>query len=174
MLGVGVGGTAAYGALLHVVNHSLTKAMLFLLAGNILGAYRTKTASQVTGGLRTLPASGVLWLAGFFAITGSPPFGLFLSELTILKGTIDARRFVLATVYLALLLTVFVGMAMVFLRMAHGTRLEGGREGAPVRERLSAILPPAALGLTVLVLGLYVPGALKNAIEQALRTVGLH
>ncbi len=168
MLGVGVGGIAAFGALLHVVNHSLTKAMLFLLAGNILGAYRTKTASQVTGVLRVLPVSGALWLAGFFAITGSPPFGLFVSELTILKGALDARRFIIAAAYLALLLTVFVGMAMVFLRMAHGTGSGALREDAPARERFSAIVPPAVLGLAVLVLGLYVPGALRTAIDQAI------
>ena len=36
--------------------------------------------------------TGVLWLAGFLAIAGSPPFGPFLSEFTILKGAIDAGR----------------------------------------------------------------------------------
>jgi hydrogenase-4 component F len=173
MLGVGVGGAAGFGALLHVVNHSLTKAMLFLLAGNILGAYRTKTASMVTGVLRTLPVSGVLWLAGFFAITGSPPFGLFVSELTILKGTLDAHRFVIAAAYLAILLTVFVGMAMVFLRMAHGTRSGASGDGRPAREPLSAILSPAVLGLAVLVLGIYVPNALSTAIDMAVSALRL-
>ncbi len=124
--------------------------------------------SQVTGVLRVLPVSGALWLAGFFAITGSPPFGLFVSELTILKGTLDARRFIIAAAYLALLLTVFVGMAMVFLRMAHGTGSVASREDTPARERFSAIVPPAVLGLAVLVLGLYVPGALRTAIDQAI------
>jgi hydrogenase-4 component F len=173
MLGVGLGGIAGLGALLHVVNHSLTKAMLFLLAGNILGAYRTKTAGQVTGILRILPASGVLWLAGFFAITGSPPFGPFVSELTILRGAIDGRHFVVAGVYLVLLMTVFVGMAMVFLRMAHGSRPGTVDGGSPPRERLSAILPPALLGLAVLVLGLYVPEGLQKMIAQAIHTLRL-
>jgi len=174
MLGVGWGGIAGFGALLHVVNHSLAKAMLFLLSGNILGAYRTKSAGQVTGILRLLPASGVLWLAGFFAITGSPPFGLFVSELTILKGALDGRHFVLAGVYLALLLTVFVGMAMVFLRMAHGTRPGALGDGAPAREWLSSVIPPAVLGLAALFLGLYVPKGLTGAIDEALHTLRLY
>jgi len=118
--------------------------------------------------------SGALWLAGFFAITGSPPFGLFVSELTILKGALDAHHFVLAAVYLALLLTVFVGMAMVFLRMAHGTRSGASGDGAPARERFSAIVPPAVLGLATLALGLYVPGTLKTAIDQAIRGLRLY
>ena len=48
-LGVGLGGAGAFGAMLHAVNHSLTKAMLFLVAGNILAAYRTKSIAEVRG-----------------------------------------------------------------------------------------------------------------------------
>src|SRR5439155_6113772 len=66
-LGVGLGGVGVFGAMLHAVNHSLTKAMLFLVAGNILAAYRTKSTADVRGVLRALPLSGVLWVAGLFA-----------------------------------------------------------------------------------------------------------
>jgi len=64
--------------MLHTVNHSLTKAMLFLAAGNILAIYRSKstTASAACCGRCRLP--GVLWLAGFLAIAGSPPSVRFL------------------------------------------------------------------------------------------------
>ena len=119
-LGIGIGGVATFGAMLHTVNHSLTKAMLFLAAGNILALYRTKSTTRVRGVLRTLPITGVLWLAGFLAIVGSPPFGPFLSELTILKGVLDAGRPVVAVAYLLALAIVFVGMATIFLRMAYG------------------------------------------------------
>ena len=119
-LGIGIGGVATFGAMLHAVNHSLTKAMLFLAAGNILALYRTKSTTRVRGVLRTLPVTGVLWLAGFLAIVGSPPFGPFLSELTILKGVLDAGRPLVAVAYLSALAIVFVGMATIFLRMAYG------------------------------------------------------
>ena len=119
-LGIGIGGAATFGAMLHTVNHSLTKAMLFLAAGNILALYRTKSTTRVRGVLRTLPITGVLWLAGFLAIVGSPPFGPFLSELTILKGVLDAGRPLVAVAYLSALAVVFVGMATIFLRMAYG------------------------------------------------------
>ncbi len=80
-LGVGIGGAAGFGAMLHAVNHSVTKAMLFFVAGNILAAYKTQEYRRTCAGvLRVLPISGVLWLAGFLAITGSPPFGTFLSD----------------------------------------------------------------------------------------------
>ena len=58
-------GAGIFGGMLHAVNHSFTKAALFLVAGNILAEYRSKSTSDVRGVLRLLPASGVLWIAGF-------------------------------------------------------------------------------------------------------------
>ena len=166
-LGIGLGGAATFGAMLHAVNHSLTKAALFLVAGNILAAYKTKSTADVRGVARLLPVSGVLWVAGFFAITGSPPFGPFLSEFTILKAALDQGRGAVAVAYLALLALVFIGMATVVLRMAQG---ESGR--ATQREPWLAVFPPAALAAAVLVLGVYVPPALGRALQEAAQAVG--
>jgi hydrogenase-4 component F len=167
-LGTGIGGAAAFGALLHTVNHSLTKAMLFLAAGNILAVYGTKSTSRVSGLLRMLPVTGVLWLAGFLAIVGSPPFGPFLSELTILKGVFDAGRPGVAIAYLVALAVVFVGMASIFMRMAYGPP----PDAAPRREPPWSIAPLAALGLAVLVLGIYVPPRLTDLLHQAAKSLG--
>jgi hydrogenase-4 component F len=171
-LGVGVGGLAGFGAMLHTVNHSLTKAMLFFTAGNILAVYRTKSTDQTRGVLRLLPVSGALWIAGFLAITGSPPFGTFLSEFTILKGAIDDHHPGIAAAYLAALALAFIGMAGVIINMAYGTAVPGGAPNLdrspipPRRERLWSILPPLALGLVVLMLGLYVPPALSDLLHR--------
>jgi hydrogenase-4 component F len=174
---MGVGGAAAFGAMLHAVNHSLTKAMLFLAAGNILALYRTKSTSHARGLLSTLPVTGVLWLAGFLAICGSPPFGPFISELTILKGILDAGRPAAAVVYLLALAIVFVGMATIILRMAYGPppgSLAGSTNaaGTPRREPFWSIAPPLALGLAVLILGVYVPPQLADLMQRAATALG--
>jgi hydrogenase-4 component F len=170
-LGVGLGGTAAFGALLHAVNHSFAKAMLFLLAGNILATYRTKAAAEVRGVLGRIPITGVLWLAGLLAITGSPPFGTFVSELLILRGAVEQGRFWIAGLYLALLTVIFVGMAATMTRMAQGS--DPGRAGGAVpRESALAIGPPLALGLVVLALGLYLPPSLDAVLHRAAQALG--
>src|SRR5258708_19778873 len=92
-VGVGLGGRGLFGAMLDVINHSLTKVMLFMVAGNLLAVYQTKTSKNVAGALQVMPVSGLLWVLGFLAITGSPPFGPFLSEFTILKAPLDQSRF---------------------------------------------------------------------------------
>jgi hydrogenase-4 component F len=167
-LGVGLGGAATFGAMLHAVNHSLTKAMLFLVAGNILAVYQSKATSEVRGVLRVLPVSGMLWVAGLFAVTGSPPFGPFLSEFTILKAALDQGRPVVAIAYLVFLAMIFVGMMTIVLRMAQG----GSQREARVPEAVLATIPPAALGVLVLLLGLYIPAALQRVIEEAARALG--
>ena len=84
VLGLGLGGVGAYGSMLHLVNNALVKGLLFLAVGNAALA----AASPRGGVLRAVPASGALLLIGLFAVTGSPPFGMFLSEFTILRAAL--------------------------------------------------------------------------------------
>lgn len=180
-LAVGLGGVANFGAMLHAVNHSLTKGMLFLVAGNILAAYKTKSTEDIRGVLKILPFSGVLWVAGFLAITGSPPFGPFLSELIILKSALDQGRIVVASLYLVFLSIIFIGMATIVLRMAQGAPSGKPAEMfsipmeekilAPFPESPLAVAPPMALGAALLMLGLYIPPVLRNVLEQAARAI---
>jgi hydrogenase-4 component F len=170
-LGVGLGGAGVFGAMLHAVNHSLTKAALFLVAGNILTAYGTKSVNEVRGVCRVLPLSGVLWVAGFLAITGSPPFGPFLSEFTILKAALDEGSSLVAIAYLALLALIFIGMAAIVLPMAQGAPTAGMSQEAR-RELLWATAPPSLLCLLVLVLGIYIPPGLSAAMHEVAISLG--
>jgi hydrogenase-4 component F len=168
-LGVGLGGVGVFGALLHAVNHSLTKALLFFVAGNILAVYRSKSPAEVRGVLQVAPLSGMLWLAGFLAITGTPPFGLFVSELTILKAALDGGRGGVGAAYLLLLAIVFVGMASAVLPMAQG---DAPATAAGRRERALAVVPPALLAALVLLLGLYLPSPLARLLATAASGLG--
>ena len=165
-LGVGLSGLAGYGALLHAVNHSATKAMLFLTAGNLLARVRTKSTADTRGVLRIAPVSGVLWLVGLLAITGSPPFGPFLSELTILRGAMEQGRGAVAALYLTFLALAFVGMATVMLRMAQGEPTPSAVASGE-REPWLAVLPPVTLAVLVTMLGVWVPRALDGVVRTA-------
>ncbi len=170
-LGVGLGGAGAFGAGLHAINHSLSKACLFLVAGNILAAYETKAVKDISGLRRLLPLSGILWLMGFLAITGSPPFGTFLSEFTILKAALDGQHPLVAVYYLAVLAIVFIGMANIVLPMTQGKPRESVARLCP-RDSLWATLPPAALCLGVLVAGMYLPPTLSEMLHEVAATMG--
>ena len=86
-LGFGFGGPLGIaGALYHMLNHSLNKSLMFFGAGSMMRSYGTKEHPGIRLVGRRFPVLGVLWLAGAVAITGAPPFGLFPSELTILRA----------------------------------------------------------------------------------------
>ncbi|MDL2316289.1 NADH dehydrogenase FAD-containing subunit [Desulfovibrio sp. OttesenSCG-928-A18] len=165
LIALGTGLEAARGGMLHMVNHSLAKAGLFLLAGNILTRYSTKSSHDVTGLNRVLPLTGPLWLAGIIAITGSPPFALFISEFSILKGLLHRGQQWLALAYLLLLGIIFVGMLTPCLRMCRGKAPPG--LVPQKRESLLLVAPSACLLLLVLVLGLIMPDFFSEALNRA-------
>jgi hydrogenase-4 component F len=164
--GVGMGGLATYGALLHLINNGLGKGALFLSAGNIHRAYGSKLTDHVSGAIRRVPISGAIFLAGFFAITGSPPFGTFISEFTILSATFAAGRFVQAGLFLLLLTIVFVGMGTTVVQVVQG---EPAPEifDRPYRERFWLVVPPLVFLGLVLLLGLYIPASLNDLVRDA-------
>lgn len=166
VLGLGIGGPALFGTLLHILTNGLTKGVLFMSAGNIHRAYESKNIEQVSGAMRRLPVSGALFLVGFLAITGSPPFGPFISEFSILTGAFGTGRFVTAGLFLFLLLVVFMGMGVTVLRVIQG-RMPAEAAKTPYRDGLLTVGPPILLMGLVLLLGLYIPPPLNTMIQNA-------
>jgi hydrogenase-4 component F len=165
--GAGIGGAGMHGSLMHVLAHGAAKGAMFLLAGNVLAAYLTKSVSGVRGAVRALPVSGPLWVAGVLALTGMPPFGAFVSELAILRAALAGENPWLAVIFLALLAMAFIGITTAALRMAQG------EPSIPARpEPASATWPPLALLLAALLLGLWHPAPLAEVLAASARITG--
>jgi hydrogenase-4 component F len=169
VLGLGLGGVGAYGSMLHLVNNGLSKGWVFLVTGNIVLATGSATAAGNRGLIRTLPVSAALLVLGLFAVTGSPPFGLFMSEFTILRAAIDAGHPWIAGVMLLALAIIFVGMAALVLGIALGEPPPGV---VPVRESPWLVVGPVVLAAAVLMLGVYVPGPLHDVLARAAVALG--
>jgi len=163
-IGVGIGGLATFGAMLHLVNNALTKGCLFLSAGNIQRAYDSKQLSRVHGAISTLPISGSLFLAGFLAITGSPPFGLFISEFTILRGIFGCGQIGIGLLILLLLAIVFIGMGATVLTATQG---EPVALESQFKDNFLLVVSPIVFLLLVLMLGVYLPEPLQAALREA-------
>jgi hydrogenase-4 component F len=138
-LAIGIGSGPVF--ILHAVNHSLVKCCLFLLAGNVLHLYGTKSLAQLGGLLRAAPGWGVLLIAATFAVAGSPPFGTFLSEWLLLTRTLAAGEVAAAVVVIAGLTITFVALAHHVSRMLFG----GGPEREDRRPSAAWSLTPAVL-----------------------------
>jgi hydrogenase-4 component F len=165
VVGIGVGGLAALGSLLHVISNALTKIILFLSAGNIHRSYGSKQVEAVSGAMNRLPVSGSFFLIGFLAITGSPPFGPFISEFTIVNGAIQAGHFFTAGLFLLFLILIFVGMGATVLPVVQG--IPSGKVDTGFRDSFLKTAPMFVSLALVLMMGIWIPKPLYKFIEQA-------
>jgi len=169
VLGLGLGGTGAYGAVLHALNNGLAKAMIFLAVGNVVLVTGTSASGEIRGLLRRVPASGILLVVGLFAVTGSPPFGMFISEFTIIGAAIGEHHPWIAAVLVGLLAIIFVGIAQTILEMVYAPSVQDVERS---EERGRLVVAPAALAIVVLLLGIYLPRPLTDALSSAAIVLG--
>jgi hydrogenase-4 component F len=176
-IALGFGGTLGiYGALLQVLSHAIGKSVLFLSSGHIVLAYRTRESSKVRGMLTTLPLAGAVVLLASLAVAGCPPFGVFLSELTIVRAGFTGSSVVgpvLASFLVLLLVVGFISLMATTVAMVSG---DGPPAGSlvPYPKRAGRLVAAAPLvgGLAALgLLGVWVPGGLNELIMHSVRAV---
>jgi hydrogenase-4 component F len=169
VLGLGFGGVGAYGTILHVVNNALAKGLLFLAVGNVVLGAGTPLVAELKGLRRALPVSAALLMVGLLAATGSPPFGSFVSEFTILRSAVAGGHVAMALVIASLILVIFVGMGRSILAVFHGEPAGPAHRGG---EDLWLLTGPVLLAAVVLMLGVYLPGPVGRALGDAAAALG--
>ena len=113
------------GGLLHVLNHSLFKSLLFFNAGSIYHAIHTRNIEQMGGLMKNMPHTAILFLIGSLAICGLPPFNGFISEYLIYLGmfkTLSVSNLFQSVIVLGTIvgLTLIGGMAIFCFTKAFG------------------------------------------------------
>jgi hydrogenase-4 component F len=154
-----------FAGILHMINHSLTKSMLFLSAGNIMQKYDTKQIYRIKAILKTLPVSGTVFLLGLFAIAGTPPFSIFASEFNIIAAIFTQSSLWAGGIFVLLISAVFAGIAVALFRMFYGNSdsesIKAGETNIPGCICLVVLL------LTITITGVYLPEGLRSLITQA-------
>jgi hydrogenase-4 component F len=172
---LGFGGVLGlYGALLQVLNHALAKAVLFLSSGDVSLRYKTREAGQVSGLLAAVPVTGGALLLATFAVLGSPPFGVFLSELTIVRAGFAGGSPVFPLLLLGLLGLAFVAFARTIAKMVTGDPPQP-LPASPYRGQATVAVTaaPLILGLAaLLVLGLWIPAGLDTVLRHSVAVIG--
>ena len=100
------------GGLLHVMNHSLFKSLLFFNAGSVYQATHTRNIEQMGGLMKKMPYTAIFFLIGSLAICGLPPFNGFISEYLIYIGMFKSLS--AANLYQSIvILSSIVGLALI-------------------------------------------------------------
>jgi hydrogenase-4 component F len=170
-LGIGFGGVLGMaGALYHMLNHSLNKSLMFFGAGSMMRSYQTKNIDGISLVIRRFPVVGALWLAGAVAITGAPPFGLFASELTIMRAGLQTAAAWASFVMALLLIVIFIGFLNHFRIMFAET---SGSDIGPSRGISAWCVLPMWLALVPLLgLGLWWPDAVWDYFGAVTHALG--
>jgi hydrogenase-4 component F len=149
--------------MLHLVNHTAAKSMMFLLSGRILERYRTGELRQVSGLLRVMPVTGGMFALGIVALVGLPPFGIFLSKLAMLRAGFAAGHAWLMAAVLALLAVAFIALIVHLNRMLYGVPPAGLTVGESARW---ALVPMGLCAAVLLVLGVAIPSPLQALLDR--------
>lgn len=169
VIGVAIGGGGVFGALFHALNHSICKAGLFYCAGNVLRGFGTTEAGEVRGLLRRQPATGMLFLLLFLAISGMPPFGAFWSKFLIFQAATSEGSPAVGALFLGILAVAFLGMAGVLLPIFQGEPEAGG---PAARDPRLALLSPLLALAGALLLGIGLPPILASTLRSAAALLG--
>jgi hydrogenase-4 component B len=147
------------GALLHTLNHSLFKSLLFYSAGNVYQATHTMNIEHLGGIGKRMPHSSILFLLAALAICGLPPFNGFVSEFLIYNGMFaglqDASLIQLWVIISSIFgLALIGGLAMLCFTKAFGTVFLGNARtiiNEPINEVGKGTLMPMYAGLALIV-----------------------
>lgn len=162
-LGFGFGGIGIMAAMLHMIYHSLIKSALFLSSGNILLKYHSARIKDIKGAMTVIPISSIIFMVGFLAITGAPPFGVLMSKILILSAGMKQYP-VVSIVALLCMEILFFGFLKHTSAMLFGDKPD---HTEPEKENVWLIIPPLALLLVVLYLSFSLPIFLQKLLHHA-------
>ena len=168
-IGLSVGKAAAYGVLLYVVSNAFVKALLFLTAGRLRAVYRTNEVRALSGVIRVLPFSGMLFAVGTFALLGFPPFGSFMAEMLILSGIVQSGNLIAFTLMCTMLTIIFVATGRSIFPMIWG---HSDRQIPPVAESWVTAVPKLGFVAMLILLGVYTPAPISQLLVQVAESIG--
>ncbi|WP_039055841.1 hydrogenase 4 subunit F [Enterobacter sp. Bisph1] len=162
---LGIGGPLGIlAALLHTLNHSLVKTLLFCGSGNVLLKYGTRNINVVCGMLKVMPFTAVLLAGGALALGGMPPFNIFLSEFMTITAGLAAEHLALTILLLVLLTLVLAGLVRMVAKVLFATppqQVASGELG------WLTTAPMAVLLVMMLVMGTHIPQPVSRLLVNA-------
>ncbi len=157
----GLGGPiATFGALLHMLVHSLAKSSIFFTVGHASQMHRTQEMDKIKGLFKGNALVGWGLMFGVMAIAGMPPFGVFMSEFLILTATIKDAP--LLTPFLLL------GLAVAFAALFRKVQPMVSGDVPAYQKSMKVAHVPVILHMAlVLLIGIYMPNFLNNWFHTA-------
>lgn len=160
------------GATLYMVNHGISTAALFLVAGFLVSRRGTRLIAEFGGVQKVAPVLAGTFLIAGLATLSLPGLAPFVSEFLVLVGTFTRYQFAAVVAASALVLAALY-VLWVYQRMMTGPVKEGNERIYDLAPRELTVVVPLILAL--LFLGVY-PKVLTDfinpAVSRTLTTIG--
>jgi hydrogenase-4 component F len=164
-LGLGFGGPiGTYGALLHVVNHGITKALAFFAAGKAIARYGSRDMHVIRGLLSVAPIGATLLMLAALSLAGIPPFSIFVSEIMVLRAGIGHGHWVAIAIFLTMVVVIFAGLLHHAGAMTFGAPTPAASREPEAWSPLAGMILLAA---NMIVLGLTIPASFDRLLLRA-------
>ena len=168
------------GGILHVLNHSLFKSLLFMGAGMVLHQTGTRSIDALGGLLKGMKITGTTFIIGSLAICGLPPFNGFVSEFLIYMGSFKAIPFgsidFAMSVFAIISLAVIGGLALACFTKVVGVVFQGEprtKAAENVKEKgLAMMVPMGVLAAACVIIGVF-PKVFIHMALTAVQALGL-
>lgn len=162
------------GGILHILNHSLFKSLLFYTAGSVYKQTHTRNIEQLGGLIKKMPKTALFFLLGALAISGLPPFNGFISEFLIYSGIFKSLHSASLFTDIVLMFS-FAGLAIIgglalfcftkvfsviFLGTARSSKVEHATE-----VNSSMIIPDFMIGFVIIVIG-FIPVIFMHPLSK--------
>ncbi|HAN17387.1 MAG: hypothetical protein A2X13_00890 [Bacteroidetes bacterium GWC2_33_15] len=158
------------GALLHTLNHSLFKSLLFYSAGNIYQSVHTVNIEQLGGVGKNMKQTAFLFLIASLAICGLPPFNGFVSEFIIYSGIFNGIHDATFLNLMFLIFSIFGlvligGLAILCFTKAFGTIFLGSPRHSfhqkPKESNFAKRIPMYLIVVLIITIGIFPTAFLK-------------
>lgn len=165
--GLALGEPGLFAAMLHLINHTLAKSLMFFVVGDIEDHYHSALIKNVQGMAKLMPWSAGLFTVGLFTLIGLPPFAMFTSEYALFHAGFALHHPWLMGVALALLAIIFVSFIKHLTQMLYGS---------PPQDTVNKTQKwgLAVLGINIIILvilGLTLPTPVRTLLDQIVAIV---
>lgn len=162
-IGLGIGTPLAlFGAMFQVMAHSVCKPLIFFCSGNVTQAYETRNMSEIRNVSGKMKFTGFATAAGGLAVSGAPPFPLFIGELLIILGALSAGMYYLAGFLGIILIFVFAALILNIFPMFSGSTDKEVKERKSFFGTFSIIM---LIGIAVFI-GLFMPEYMREIFDS--------
>ncbi|MDR3668909.1 MAG: proton-conducting transporter membrane subunit, partial [Ignavibacteriaceae bacterium] len=153
-----------FGGMLHILNHSLFKSLLFYSAGSVYQQTGTLNVERLGGLVKKMPHTAALFLIAALAICGLPPLNGFISEFLIFSGLFaglksDSFSFSLFILSAIAALVIIGGLAIICFTKAFGVVFLGTERHPYQREpkdvSLLMLIPKYMVAAVIVFIGVF-------------------